>query len=193
MLAEGLWNFEICELSDAYLQYHLSWYSSSKLSQCHSFLGAWSGIQSRQSFWSFWGRGQKEDMETERAKSVGASPSSSPRKWKEEVRERKDSEEVPNEKGGGVKYNGSKDADLGVKPLRRDSEEGVISSDEEMDEVRNTVRPRQRSLKRKKTGFTNNLTSEQLVRGGCTGCNGYVCMYVCTLSCPLFLLGELVS
>jgi len=110
-------------------------------------------------------------METERAKSVGASPSSSPRKWKEEVgceRERKDSEKVSKELSeegevGGGKYYGSKDDDLGVRPLRRGSEESMISSDEEMGEVRNAVRPRQRSLKRKKTGFTNDLTSEQLV------------------------------
>lgn len=113
-------------------------------------------------------------MEAERAKSVGASPSSSPRKWKEEVRperRREDSESGLKESGdevvGGPR--GDKEDDLGVQPLR--DSEGLFSSDEDAYVVRSPVRPRQRSLKRKKIGFTNNLTSEQLVRCG----YGHVC------------------
>lgn len=91
--------------------------------------------QSRQSFWNFWGRGQKEE---ERAKSEGATPEGSPQKWRpQEEREK-----------GGV------------------SRKREVSSDED-GEVPSEVatRPRQRSLKRnKKLGFTNVLTSQQLVQ-----------------------------
>ena len=39
----------------------------------------------------------------------------------------------------------------------------VVSSDEEPEVKKVNVRPRQRSLKRKRSEFTNQLTSEQLV------------------------------
>lgn len=127
-------------------------------------------LQSRQSFWNFWGRGQKDDMDMERAKSEGASPSSSPRKWKEveSERSRKSSENGSNDRdelgsSSGVKLDDIKYDDLGLMPLRQSNGEGVVFSDEEGGVVRNVVRPRQRSLKRK-VSFTNSLTSEQLVR-----------------------------
>lgn len=86
----------------------------------------------------------------ERAKSEGATPVGSPRKWALEE---------------------GKEGDVGVaQPLpggvTRNQE--LMSSDEDGDVGGEDVatRPRQRSLKRnKKVGFTNNLTSEQLVRG----------------------------
>lgn len=113
--------------------------------------------QNRQSFWSFWGRGQKEDeIEKEleeRAKSEGATPVGSPQKW------------TPGEQQGGGRERGKVGVSLlpagGVVRKRE-----VLSSDEDGEEVGVEVatRPRQRSLRRnKKIGFTNILTSEQLV------------------------------
>lgn len=76
---------------------------------------------------------------TERARSEGATPVGSPHKWTQEERK----EEVV----GGGRERGRRD---------------TLSSDEDLvPEV--ATRPRQRSLKRKKIGFTNTLSSEQLV------------------------------
>lgn len=83
---------------------------------------------------------------TERARSEGATPVGSPHKWTQEERK----EEVDGVRGevvGGERGRGRRD---------------TLSSDEDlMPEV--ATRPRQRSLKRKKIGFTNTLSSEQLV------------------------------
>lgn len=88
----------------------------------------------------------------ERAKSEGATPVGSPHKWAEHR------EDFASDEAGGESSSGSK----GKGPRRE-----ILSSDEDgyvTPEV--ATRPRQRSLKRKKTGFTNLLTSEQLVRVG---------------------------
>ena len=89
----------------------------------------------------------------ERAKSEGATPTGSPRKWTTEERVQ------VKESSGGV-----------VMGVVREME--ALSTDEEGgEEVK--VRPRQRSLRRnkKKIGFTNTLTSQQLVSevGGVVG------------------------
>lgn len=83
----------------------------------------------------------------ERAKSEGATPEGSPHKWPAEDRD----------KGVGM---------LAPGGMARKRE--ALSSDEDGEEEVAT-RPRQRSLKRnKKIGFTNVLTSQQLVCGSGT-------------------------
>lgn len=96
----------------------------------------------------------------ERAKSEGASPTGSPQKWKEES----EGELMGGGQEGGVRGGGGRGA--GVVRERRRGSEAMLSSDEEEDvgKSESTGRPRQRSLRRKKIGFTDNLTSEQLVR-----------------------------
>ena len=103
--------------------------------------------QKGQSFWNFWGRGQKDVNEDtiERAKSEGATPVGSPQKWSEDNRKKMTS-----------KARGGRE---GVE-----MREVMLSSDEDGDVTTEILtRPRQRSLRRKKIGFTNILTSEQLV------------------------------
>lgn len=90
----------------------------------------------------------------ERARSEGATPVGSPRKWTMEEGEEVGIEVPP-------------PAPLAPLPGGVVRKREVLSSDEDGDVGGEEVaaRPRQRSLKRnKKIGFTNNLTSEQLVR-----------------------------
>lgn len=129
--------------------------------------------QSRQSFWNFWARGHKDEQD-ERAKSEGATPLSSPQKWTgagggggggkgppvEELGALGKSEEAGKEKG-----EGSVDLILGASGEERLGGV-VVSTDEESEGGGRDIakRPRQRSKRGKKIGFTNILTSEQLVR-----------------------------
>ena len=61
------------------------------------------------------------------------------------------------------------------KGVRKDSVRGEVLSSDDEQEATKVPRPRQRSLRRKKYSFTNQLTSEQLV----SKCVCVVCMCVC--------------
>ena len=133
------------------------------VSVCERFSGEYEFIlpmypctRSQKSSWYFWGRWSKEieddDLCTtplKAAKSEGSTPLGSPRKWEDPVEGRGRSDSVTSGRG----RNGS------VKSGRID----VISSDEEQEAVQpHPTRPRQRSMRKKKSGFTTSLTSEQL-------------------------------
>ncbi|XP_064382540.1 phosphatidate phosphatase LPIN2-like [Halichondria panicea] len=94
-------------------------------------------IKPQKSSWLFWGRWSKdiednEDLES-KAKSEGCTPIGSPRKWDHVERSKS----------------------LAIESGKID----ILSSDDEQEQP---VRPRQRSLKKKKTGFTTTPSSEQL-------------------------------
>ena len=104
----------------------------------------------------------------ERAKSEGASPIGSPSKWKEEI-----VGELMDERRG---RGGGRQTRAMVE--RRGSDAVLSSDDESYVDMTNMAagRPRQRSLRRRKIGFTNNLTSEQLVTDTMTA----LCVPTCT-------------
>ena len=113
-------------------------------------------------FLEFLGKRPNDEMvdTTGRAKSEGASPTRSPQKWKEES---EGELTVGGQEGRGNDGGGR---GTGVVRERRNDSESMLSSDEDgyVGETESTSRPGQRSLRRKKVGFTNNLTSKQLVR-----------------------------
>jgi len=92
-------------------------------------------VQTRQSFWRFWGGSKDEDTVDGEVKAIseGGSPVGSPQQWMND--------------GKGV---------------RKDSVRGEVLSSDDEQEATKVPRPRQRSLRRKKYSFTNQLTSEQL-------------------------------
>ncbi len=123
----------------------------------------------QQSFWNFWGSTPSQDNSSvviERAKSEGATPINSPRKWTQERDQLSLVEEVRGHLESGVKVQEDGTRVGGQEPRSSGVRREILSSDEEgyVADSAGQVRPRQRSIRRKKIAFTNILTSDQLVR-----------------------------